>query len=203
MLGRSAASIKGILVPYEGALEAARNAAYQQQIDYVRQLGFEQGMTAGEVEAYVHLAQRTGQEQEQTMAGMLDPQALAISNAASDVALRLLRDEIRESGLFSGLGQFDIGALISTAVSAAGTVASNYIQGRTASTVAREQASLVAAQERMQAQQLALQEAASRAAAQGSSVLPAGFTQTLAQPTVWIPVALAGGALALFLMLRK
>jgi hypothetical protein len=135
----------------------------------------------------------------------MNPQAVAIANAASDVALRLLRDEIREAGL-SGLGQFDIGSLISAAVSAAGSVASSYIKGRTDVTIAKRNAELVASQERMAQQQADLQAAMQQQAANQSSlssVLPAGFTSTLAQPTVWIPVALAGGALVLFLMMRK
>lgn len=136
------------------------------------------------------------------MVAPLDPQALAIANAVSDVALRLLRDEAREFGL-AGLGQFDFSALIAPLINAASSIATSRIKQQTEIKIGKQQAALQQAQavqeERLLQQQAALQAQIDSA----NSVLPVGFTSTLAQPTVWIPVALAGGALVLFLMMRK
>jgi hypothetical protein len=185
-----------------GEYEAAIQAAQRAQMDTVRQSAAEQGMTPGETEAYIQMAQRAGQEEEKTMAGMLDPQALAIANAVSDVALRLLRDEAREFGL-AGLGQFDFSALIAPLINAASSIATTKIKQQTEIKLGQQQAALQQAQA-VQEQRLLQQQAALQAQIdEANSVLPAGFTSTLAQPTVWVPVALAGGALVLFLMLRK
>ncbi len=125
----------------------------------------------------------------------LDPQAVAIAHAASDAALALLRREIREAGL-SGLGQFDFGSLISTAIKAAGDVATAKIAQSSAKTAA-------STAQKIEAMRISAEQKTAELAAQAASYSGGGFTATIAQPTVWIPVALAGGALVLFMMMRK